>query len=300
MRNVAFFTAIPLLAAASYGATCGGHGDRSTMLATTEWLAGHLNDPDLSVIGVGQKSEFEQGHIPGSVFLDYNTVVLRIAPGQPNSLEVPPMVDLAATFGSLGVSNNSRIVLYMTKDSLSPTTRVYLTLDAMGLGARTSLLDGGFPQWQKEGRPVSTETRTPKAAKLEPCAQSDVIAGIEFVKSSLRKPGIGIVDARTPNFYSGETPGRNMRPGHIPGALSVPYLTLVDEATGKFKPLDALQKQFQEAGVKKGDRVVSYCHIGQQATVVYFAARYLGYDARMYDGSFEEWSKHEELPVEKQ
>lgn len=300
MRKAAFFAGMALSAAVSLAATCGGHGTRASMLVTSKWLADRLNDANLVVIGIGQKAEFDAAHIPGSLFLDYNSIVLRPTPERPNSYELPPMADLAAAFGNLGVSNDSRIVLYMTKDFVSPTTRVYLTLDAMGLGAQASLLDGGFPEWQREGRSVTTEVRLPKPGKIQPCAQSDVIADVSFVKSNLSKPGVGIVDARTPNFYSGETPGRNMRPGHIPGAMSVPYLTLVDEATGKFRGAEAMEKLFQQAGVKKGDRVVSYCHIGQQATVVYFAARYLGYDARMYDGSFEEWSRNADLPVEKQ
>jgi thiosulfate/3-mercaptopyruvate sulfurtransferase len=169
----------------------------------------------------------------------------------------------------------------------------------MGLGARTSLLDGGFPEWQRGGRPVTKEVAAPQPGKLTPCPQADVLAELDYVKASLRRPGVDLVDARTPNFYSGETPGRNMRPGHIPGAVSVPFSSLVDEQT-RFLPVEQLQKRFDAAGVKKGDRVVSYCHIGQQATVVYFVARYLGFDARLYDGSFEEWSRHAELPVEKQ
>jgi len=268
------------------------------MLVTPKWLAEHLTDPNLVVIGIGQKSEFEAAHIPGSQFLDYNTIVLRPAPERPNSYELPPMADLATAFGNLGVSNDSRIVLYMTKDFISPTTRVYLTLDAMGLGAQTSLLDGGWAAWQQEGRSSTTEMRAPKPGKLQPCAQSDVIADVSFVKSNLNKSGVRIVDARTKNFYTGETPGRNMRPGHIPGAGSLPYVSLLDEQ-GKFHSPETMERLFQEAGLKKGDRMVSYCHIGQQATVVYFAARYLGYDARMYDGSFEEWSRLSDLPVEK-
>jgi thiosulfate/3-mercaptopyruvate sulfurtransferase len=299
MRKASFFTIWMVAVGIAGAATCGGHGKGSTMLVTSKWLADHLNDPNLVVIGIGQKAEYDQGHIPGALFLDHNQIVLRIGPGQPNSFELPPMDQLAATFGALGVSNTSRVVLYMTKDFISATTRVYLTLDAMGLGAQTMLLDGGFSAWQKEGRVVTTEVRAPKAAKLEPCAQADVIADVEAVKASQGKAGVRVVDARTANFYSGETPGRNMRPGHIPGAASVPFLTLVDEATGMFKPADVLRKQFETAGVKDGDRVVSYCHIGMQATVVYFAARLLGHDARMYDGSFEEWSRHTELPVEK-
>ena len=289
-----------MAAVAAYGAApgCGGHGDRSTMLVTTEWLAKHANDRDLVLLAVGQKSEFDQGHIPGARFLDYNTIVLRATAERPNSFELPPMADLAATFSQLGVSNSSRIVVYMTKDFVSATTRVYLTLDAMGLGPRTSLLDGGFPAWKAENRAVTTEAAAPKAGKITPCAQDDVIVDLDYVKSNLRQKGVALVDARTATFYSGEAPGRNMRAGHIPGALSLPYVTLVDDQN-KFHPLEQLAKQFSEAGIRKGDRVVSYCHIGQQATVLYFVARYLGYDARLYDGSLEEWGRHSELPVEK-
>src|SRR3954468_7758989 len=113
---------------------CGGHGDRASMLVTAKWLADHQKDANLVVIGIGQKSEFDQGHIPGSQFLDYNSIVLKATPERPNSYELPPMADLAEAFGRLGVSNDSRVILYMTKDYISPTTRVYLTLDAMGLG----------------------------------------------------------------------------------------------------------------------------------------------------------------------
>ena len=186
-------------AVAAYGAGpgCGGHGDPSAMLVTTEWLAAHAKDPDLVMLAIGQKSEFDQGHIPGSVFLDYNTIVLRATAERPNSFELPPMADLAATFSQLGVSNSSRIVLYMTKDFVSPTTRVYLTLDAMGLGPRTSLLDGGFPAWKAENRAVTTDAAPPKAGKITTCAQSDVIVDLDYVKSNLRQKGVALVDART-------------------------------------------------------------------------------------------------------
>ena len=279
-------------------AACGNHGDRSTMLITTAWLADHLQDRNLAVLAVGQEADFAAAHIPGASALDYRSIALPITAEQPLNLQLPPAGELEKVFAALGVSNGSRIVLYMSKDQLTQTARAWLTLDAMGLGAQTSILDGGLPAWQREGRPVTTEVRHPAQGKLQACAADDVIVDADYIKAHLAGAGVRVVDARLPQYYSGETPGRNQRPGHIPGAASIPYSKLVDEQ-GRLKPAAELQQQFASAGVKSGDRVVSYCHIGQQASLVYFVARYLGYDARLYDGSFEDWSRHSDLPVEK-
>jgi thiosulfate/3-mercaptopyruvate sulfurtransferase len=275
---------------------CGGHGTRETMLVSTAWLAAHLADPNVVVLAVGRPGEYEDGHIPGALDLKYADIVTK-AGETPLTTELPPMARLADVFGKLGVSNSSRVILYVSNDSLSLTTRAYLTLDAMGMGARTALLDGGLGTWKSESRPVTKEVRAVKAAKLEPCAQNDIIADRGYVQVNLRHAGVDIVDARDPGFYSGAQIPNNQRAGHIPGAANITYKTLVD-SMNKFKTAQDLAAMFAAAGVKPGDRVVSYCHIGQQATVVYFAARYLGYDARLYDGSWEDWSAHRELPAE--
>jgi thiosulfate/3-mercaptopyruvate sulfurtransferase len=277
---------------------CGGHGDRSTMLVSTGWLADHLQDRNLAILAVGTEADFSVAHIAGAVALDYRAIQLPTSVEQPLNLQLPPVAELERVFSTLGVSNDSRIVVYMSRDQITQTARVWLTLDAMGLGAQTSILDGGLPAWQWEGRAVTTETRHPGPAKLKACAAADVIVDADYVKSHVAGAGVRVVDARLPQYFSGETPGRNQRPGHIPGAASIPFNTLVDEQ-GKLKPAAEIEQLFGEAGVRAGDRVVSYCHIGQQASLVYFAARYVGFDARLYDGSFEDWSRHAELPVEK-
>ena len=276
--------------------SCGGHGTRDTMLVSTSWLAAHLHDPEVVVLSVGRPGEYDLGHIPGALELKYTDIVTK--PGEsPLTTELPPMERLAAVFGALGISNRSHVILYVANDALSQTTRAYLTFDAAGMGARTSLLDGGFVIWKSENRPVTQEVRTPKPAKFVPCPQDDIIASRDYVRAQMHHPGVAIVDARDARFYTGEQiPGRQ-RPGHIPGASNITYSTLVD-ATNKFKSAVLLADLFQAHGIKTGDRIVSYCHIGQQATVVYFAARYLGYDARLYDGSWEDWSAHSELPNE--
>ena len=105
-----------------------------------------------------------------------------------------------------------------------------------------------------------------------------------------------IVDARSPDFYKGGG-GSYPRPGHILGARNLYFSTLFD-TTNKYLPSDSLKAKFSVAGIPPGDEVVVYCHVGQTASAVYFAAKLLGYKPHLYDGSFEEWSSRDDLPVE--
>ena len=299
MRRVSFWflpSCLALGQLANGAPACGGHGDRNTLLVTTSWLADHLRDPNLVILGVGQDGDYEKGHIPGSLFVKYMDTHLMKSPAG-LTVELPPLSELGETFGKLGVTNDSHVVLYMTNDWVSPTTRVFLTLDAMGLGDHTSILDGGFPAWKKEGHPVTTDVPSTKRGKLEACAQNDVIVDLDYMKSNLHHPGVDIIDARMEAHHSGAEVPKNSRAGHIPGATSLPFEKLIDD-NNKLKPAAELKAILNAAGVKPGDRVVSYCYIGQRATVIYFVARYLGYNARLYDGSWEEWNKHTELPTE--
>jgi thiosulfate/3-mercaptopyruvate sulfurtransferase len=266
------------------------------MLVTAAWLADHLKDANLVILAVGPDGDYEKGHIPGSLFVKYMDTHLMKSPAG-LTVELPPMSELADTFGKLGVTNDSHVILYMTNTWVSQTTRVFLTLDAMGLGDHTSILDGGLPAWKNEGHPVTTDVPSVKRVKLEPCAQSDVIVDLNYMKSNLHHPGVDIIDARFEAHHSGAEVPKNSRAGHIPSATSLPFEKLVDD-NNKLKPAAELKAILSAAGVKTGDRVVSYCYIGQRATVIYFVARYLGYDARLYDGSWEEWNKHTELPTE--
>ena len=267
--------------------------DSSSLLVSTAWLAKHLNDRGLVIISVGPRASYDAGHIPGARFVEMSAISTS-APGA--TLEMPPVDKLKGAFEDLGISNNSRIVICFLTNYVSPSTRVFFTLDYLGLGGQTSLLDGGFEAWRGEGRPVTTEAPQITRGMITPHARPELIVDAAWVSANLNKPRVAIVDARTPEFYTGANAGRMPRAGHIPGAVNVPFSTLAD-ASNKLKDSPSLRKLLADAGIKQGDQIVSYCHIGQQATLVYFVAKYLGYDARLYDGSFEDWSRRSELPV---
>ncbi|MFN2567361.1 MAG: sulfurtransferase [Gemmatimonadaceae bacterium] len=270
---------------------------REALLVSTEWLANHLNDPDLVLLHVGEEREYRAEHIPGARLVSLRDISTPHAPGT-LALEMLAPEELRRRLEGLGISDDSRVVVYYGKDWVSPSTRVVLTLDWIGLGDRTSLLDGGMPLWKQEGRPVTAAA--PPAAKpgrltARP-TRAELTVDHAFVQRSIRAPGVTIVDARAPMFYDGPSHGEH-RAGHIPSAVSLPFNSVFGDDL-RLLGADSLTTLFRKAGVKPGDTVVVYCHIGQQATAVIFAARSLGYTARLYDGSFDDWSARKELPVE--
>jgi thiosulfate/3-mercaptopyruvate sulfurtransferase len=212
---------------------------------------------------------------------------------------LPPVEQLKAAFEKFGVSDNSRIVIYFGKDWVTPTARVFMTLDYLGLGDRTSILDGGLPVWRAGGKPTTAEVIEPRKGTLTPRPNNKLIVDAMWVKENLGKSNVRILDARAPQFYTGAEQGRMPRGGHIPQARNIPFSSLVEDSDNKFKSPTALRELFNQADVKPGTSVATYCHIGQQASLLYFVARYLGYEAHVYDGSFEDWSNRMELPVEK-
>ena len=268
---------------------------REPMLVTVDWLADNLKDPFLVMLQIGDKKDYDKGHIPGAQFLEYESI--STPHGHGLMLELPAVEQLVSVFEKLGVSNGSHVILYFGTNWVTPTTRVYWTLDYLGLGDRTSILNGGLVAWQATHHAVSTETKQPAKGSITPAPRKVIVADADWVSTHLNKPGITIIDARTHEFYNGSQSDGNPRSGHIPGAVNLPYLDVVDQDNNKFKSPDAIRELFRAAGLKPGNLMVSYCHIGQRATALYFTAKMLGYDAKMYDGSWEDWSHRKDLPI---
>ena len=265
-----------------------------TVFVTTSWLAEHLNDSSLIILNVAPiRRDYERGHILGARFL-WNGWIYQSNPEL--SSELLPIAQLDSTLEKLGVSNDSRIILCGIGGNVSQVARIFVTLDYLGMGDRTSILDGGYDAWKAEGKPVTKELlvyqRGTFAPKLNPLA----IVDAEFVKSGLHKPDISIIDARAPQFYNGSNSGGFPRAGAIPTAKNIFAGSLID-STNKMIPMTRIGEKFDSAGVKKGNDVIVYCHSGVSACVVYTAARSLGYTPHLYDGSFEDWSGREDLPL---
>jgi len=278
-----------------------GASPRTQVLVSTAWLAEHIADPDLVLFHVGAKEEYEAAHLPGARLVTLHDVSVSSMEEGGLMLQMPEAEDLQKRLETIGVSNDSRVVVYWGKDWISPATRILFTLDYAGLGERVSILDGGQPLWTKEGRQVTAAVPETRAGKLSPLAIRSKIVDGDFVEAHRGKAGFAIVDARDPEFYTGASSGGDGKHphlrGHVTGAKTFPFTTLVDDGSRVLSD-EELAKRFREAGVAAGDTVVVYCHIGQQATATILAARLAGHETRLYDGSFEDWSRRKGAAVE--
>lgn len=260
---------------------------RAALLVTPDWVAQHLRDPNIVFLHVGVESTYKARHLPGAQLV--NLMSLSTPRGSGLALEMPPSDSIRAALARLGISNDSRVIIYQSNGWVTPSSRVALTLEYAGLGAATSMLDGGLAAWEKAGHPVTADIVTPKEGKLAALRINPVIADAEYVRARIGKPGVSIIDAREASFYDGVEKGNSAnRAGHIESARSVPFNALFDEHN-LFLPPDSLAAVFTRAGVAPKDTIIGYCHIGQYATAMLFAARTLGHPVLLYDGSYQDW-----------
>lgn len=284
---------------------------RAHFLVGPEALAGELDaGNDVVVLEVGMTPEaFEtEGHVAGARFLPWEAVATR-RDGIPN--KIPPMEALVRSLAERGVGEDTRIVLHDRGAGLM-AGRAWAVLDYAGLGYRTRVLDGQFAGWEASEGAVEMEasasvdsdvaTGLDLRPRMELVADGERLADLVWARETQGHgawPGLHLLDARPPAEHSGEEPGAEVeRPGHIPGAENLPWRSTTgpDEAPF-FLDAEGLLELFQEAGVQTGDRIITYCRTGGQAGHLYFVARMLGFDVRLYDASFVEWSQTSERPV---
>jgi len=286
-------------------------------LTTTDWLAKHLNDPDVRVVDirgyvkktdlgggrqraeyVGAREEYDEAHIPEAVYVDWTRDITD--PDDPVPAQVAPPERFAEVMGALGIGDDTHIVVYDHAGGQF-ATRLWWALTYYGQD-RVSVLDGGWNKWTAEDRPTTSEVPkfghaafTPKPRPGWRKEAGEVLAGIARGDDFL-------LDARDESQYTGAVARGEGRAGRVPGARHLHSDSLFDPESGTFRSDEDLARMLGEAGVpeEKDAPLVAYCNGGVAATVPLFVLHRLGHtNLANYGGSWNEWGMREDLPAER-
>ncbi len=273
------------------------------MLVSTDWLAEHLNDPDVRVIESDEDVLlYDTGHIPNAQKVDWHADL-----NDPVVRDYISREQFEELLRSKGIDENTTVVFYGDKNNWWATYALWV-FELFGF-ERVRVLDGGRAKWQIENRPMTTDVpRFPRTSYKAPERRDAPIrAFMNDVRKHLDQHG-KLIDVRSPDEYTGkklhmaEYPQEGaLRGGHIPTAKNVPWARAANP-DGTFKPADELRAIYEdEAGLTPKDDVVAYCRIGERSSHTWFVLRYLlGYDnVRNYDGSWTEWGNAVRAPIER-
>jgi len=279
------------------------------VLASAEWLASRLDDPAVRVVdmrhyvraasggafrAVSGREAYEQGHIPGAVFVDFDD--LAEPKDVPGNILSPD--HFAALMGGLGIRNDSTVVVYDDQGGMW-AARLWWALRYYGHDD-ARVLNGGLTRWIAEGRPLGTHVVTHAPAMFQTRPQPELIVTCDEVLQAIERPDVRIVDALPKPFYTGRMHlYPNRRAGHIPNARNLPATDNIDRATQTLLPPDELERLWQSVDLESHERVITYCGGGAYGAFDLFVLYILGHEnVALYDGSWLEWGTDPNLPVE--
>jgi len=276
---------------------------------TTQWLNDHLTDPAIRIVDIRgvirpveaskpwyleSREEYADDHIPGAVFVGWLTDIVE--PDAPVKMTVASPQRLAALMGGLGIGDPHLVIAYDNEGN-HIAARLWWILNYYGHPA-VRLLDGGYPKWLAEGRPVNAEISRHPPAPFTTRVRSEWRVTRNDVRQAIGDPQVRLVDSRGPRDFRGEV-GRGERKGRIPSAVNVPIKSFWEGPYNTWKPEAELRALHEAAGVTPDKRVITYCNAGVSASVGLLALKLLGYpSAANYAGSWYEWERDPKNPTD--
>jgi len=261
-------------------------------IVSESWLVQHARDPKTVILDVEEDPrEFSKGHIAGARLLTYGD----IAPDIDGLMhQVAPVAALRQAFEKVGVSNDSHVIVYASDAPMA--ARAAFTLDYLG-GVTVSFLDGGMAGWRAAGQAISTTTDPVTRGSYTPTPRPQVLADAAWIRAHQGNHGMSLIDTRTDGEYVGAGDRHGMpSQGHLSGAHQLQWQQLFSNpGASALLPHDSLAALYT-ARVSPGDTVVTYCFVAYRASTTYMIARALGYPVKLYDGSYEDWSRRK-LPL---
>lgn len=277
--------------------------DDPKTLVSTDWLADHLENPDLRVIdgswylpamGRDARAEYGAAHIPGARFFDIDEICDSRS-ALPHM--APPPEKFVSRMRAMGIGDGHQVVIY-DGHGLFSAPRVWWTFRLMGK-TDVAVLDGGFPKWQAEGRPVEDMPPVLRDRHMTAVRQAGLVKDVTQVAAASKLGDHAIVDARPRGRFIGteDEPRPGLRKGHIPGSRNIPWDS-VTNPDGTLKSPEALRALFEAAGVDLSKPVITTCGSGASAAVLSLALERIGHrNHALYDGAWAEWGMFNDLKI---